>query len=416
MIGAVIATACAPRPARPASRSLEAGVAIALYGTGDPDTAYAVVDDRRWVESSGHELALDRIDPGASLASLVIEPAGAEPLAITRCTRDVLPVVPAAVPAAVLPLHAASAELPPSVDAEAQAVPAPPRMAAPAATLEAVAPTVHCAIAGPPGRRLVRIMYVSRTLGYRTQHDVAMVTPDRARLVTRFAIATPAWHEHAAITVFDGRPGGERAPTELARGQVALDGSIAILAVPPRELAARLRWVYDGAIATPELDASDAAWNAGSTRAVWVWLEVPHAALSRGPARVHVELPGEPIRDLELASASRGAPGSGDPGLLRLPLWADGALSGTRQRLSDPGFDPDAANGALAERLMMSIANLGDAPRDVWIEEHLRPSRRHTLAHAWPKSPATSGDLVRERVTVRPRAIVRVGYTVTYEF
>jgi hypothetical protein len=407
----VIGAACAPRHASsPAAPPIAAGLAIALYGTGDADTAYGVVDDRRWVELRGSELALEHIDPGASLASLVIESAGGTgALRIERCSREALPELPpvAPKPAPVAkPPAAPDGDEPPVTQITATAPARPVRLAA----------TVRCTVEGAPGRHLVRILYVSRTLAYRAQHEVALVEPERARLVTRFAFTTPAWNEHADVTIFDGMPGGERPPTELARGPVTLDGSIAILATPARELPARLRRIYDGAVATPEVDAADVAWNAESTHTVWVWLEIPHAPLAPGPVRAHVELAGEPIRDLELAPGLRGKADAGDPDLLRLPLWADAALTGSRQRFSDPSFDPDAVNGALAERLLLSISNLGDVPREVWIEEHVRPSRHRKIERAWPKRPMSTGDVVREKIQLRPHAIERVGYTVTYEF
>jgi len=208
--------------------------------------------------------------------------------------------------------------------------------------------------------------------------------------------------------VFDGVPGGERLPTELAHGAVALDGSIAILSAPPRDLAASLRRIYDGAVATPGVDVADPTWNAESTHAVWVWLEL-RAPLAPGPVRAHVELPGEPARDLELAATLREDHGDG----VRLPLWLDATLAGSRLRFSDPTIDADATT---SERLMLSISNLGDVPREVWVEEHVRPSRHRKIERAWPQRPMASGDVVREKLEVKPHAIERVGYTVTYEF
>jgi hypothetical protein len=271
-----------------------------------------------------------------------------------------------------------------------------------------VSATVRCTVRAAPGRHLVRILYVSRSLGYRTQHDIAMTAPDRAHVATRYAFTTPAWHEHAEVTVLDGVPGGEKLPTELAHGAVALDGSIAILEAPPRELAASLRRIYDGAVASPGVDVADPAWNAESTHAVWVWLEL-HAQLAPGPVRAHVELAGEPVRDLELPASLRAVHGE----IVRLPLWLDATLAGSRLRFADPTIDADATT---SERLMLSISNLGDVPREVWVEEHVRPARHRKIERAWPHQPTANGDVVREKLEVKPHAIARVGYTVTYEF
>jgi hypothetical protein len=421
LLSMIACSACSAHHASTPVAPIAAGVAISLYSNGDPSTAYGVVDDRRWVELAGAGLVLEQIDPGASLASLVIEPLDAAPLTIERCSREALPVQPPPV-----------AKPPPPVKPQDSGeqrrrrrrqvlyelgVLARPRMIAavvPTASAELatrpelrVTATVRCTVAGAPGRHLVRILYVSHSLGYRAQHDIAVTAPDRARIVTRYAFTTPSWHEHADVTVFDGVPGGERLPSELARGPVALDGSIAILGSPPRDVAATLRRIYDGAVPTPGVDVADPAWNAESTHAVWVWLEL-RAPLAPGPVRAHVELPGEPVRDLELAAALREAHGAG----VRLPLWLDANLAGSRLRFADPTMD-DATS---SERLMLSISNLGDVPREVWVEEHVRPSRHRKIERAWPQRPMASGDVVREKLDVEPHAIARAGYTVTYDF
>jgi hypothetical protein len=420
-------SACGAHHADAPKAPVAAGVTINLYSNGDSSTAYGVVDDRRWVTLGGNELALEQIDPGASLASLVIEPLDATPLAIERCAREALPVPPPppAAPAKPAPrskLDAAGrqhqlqirlwrlgvAARPPDLPASTPAAaPAPAEELAPRSDLRVTA-TVRCTVRAAPGRHLVRILYVSHSLGYRAQHDIAMTAPDRAHVTTRYAFATPAWHEHAEVTVLDGVPGGEKLPTELAHGAVALDGSIAILEAPPRDLVASLRRIYNGAVATPGVDVADPAWNAESTHAVWVWLEL-HAPLAPGPVRAHVELAGEPVRDLELPASLRDVHGD----VVRLPLWLDSSLAGSRLRFADPTIDADAST---SERLMLSISNLGDVPREVWVEEHVRPARHRKIERAWPQRPSASGDLVREKLEVKPHAIARVGYTVTYEF
>lgn len=414
---------CSAHHASAPTAPVAAGVAISLYSNGDPSTAYGVVDDRRWVELAGTELALEQIDPGASLASLVIEPLDAAPLAIERCSREALPVQPPPVAKPPPPeVAAAQARLQALEQRRRQleerlarfGAGPPRRVVEPTVVPESakgelrVVATVRCTVAGAPGRHLVRILYVSHSLGYRAQHDIAMTAADRARITTRYAVATPAWHEHAEVTVFDGMPGGERLPTELARGAVALDGSIAILVAPPRDLDATLRRIYDGAVATPGVDVADPTWNAESTHAVWVWLEL-RGPLGPGPVRAHVELPGEPVRDLELPATLREVHGTG----VRLPLWLDATLAGSRLRFADPTIDADATT---SERLMLSVSNLGDVPREVWVEEHVRPSRRRKIERAWPQRPMASGDIVREKIEVKPHAIERVGYTVMYEF
>jgi hypothetical protein len=397
--------ACTPPHTSTPQAPATAGVTIALYSLGDLATSYGVVDDRRWVELTDHDLVLDHIDPGASLASLVIEPLGAgAPLVIERCVREALPDPvrpPRSAPSAGKPVDEGTTNL------RGNGIAAPRHVEVPLPAH--LAPIVRCAVAGGPGRRLVRILYVSHSLGYRTQHDLVMATADRAQLATRFTIATPAWRERADVVVFDGVPGGTRAPTELARGTVTLDGSVAILTTATHDVGARLRWIYDGAISTPDADGADVSWNAGSVHAVWVWAELPNTTLAPGPIHVRVALPDQPERELDAAAGLRDKDRAS--GLLRIPLWADADLIGSRSRFSDGGD-----TGELAERLLLSVANTGEAPREVWVEEHVRPSRHRKIERAWPKRPMAAGDIVRAKVEVKPHAIERVGYTITYSF
>ena len=423
LLCAIASSACSAHraPVTPIAAST-AGVSISLYSNGDPSSAYGVVDDRRWVELAGGELALEQIDPGASLASLVIEPLDAAPLTIERCSREALPILPPQPPAPTKPgprfkpdpASVAHSRLVHRLSFHEPAAP-PPVPAVKSAVDDTsertelhVTATVRCTVAGAPGRHLVRILYVSHSLGYRAHHEVAMTAPGRAHITTRYAFATPAWHDHAEVTVLDGMPGGEKLPAPLAHGTVALDGSIAILAAPPRDVAASLRRIYDGAVTTPGVDVADPAWNADSTHAVWVWIELS-APLAPGPVSAHVELADEPARDVELPATLREVHGDH----VRLPLWLDTTLAGSRMRFADPTTDADATT---SERLMLSVSNLGDQPREVWVEEHVRPAHHRKIERAWPATPTASGDVVREKLEVKPHAIARAGYTVTYEF
>ncbi len=415
----VALVACTPHHAESPAKTPEAGISIALYDKGGvAGSSYGVVDDRRWIDITGKELVLDHIDPGAALASLAIESLG-DRVTIDRCARARIPDPP---PSTLPTTTIAITPQQQALDAEIarrrillqrryhQAPPPPPP--APTTPIDRFDTSVRCTVEGAPGRHLIRILYVSTTLAFRGEHDVVMTAPDHATVTSRFAFQTPAWRTPAEVAVFDGVPGGERPPRELARGPVALDGSVAVIAVPAQDVKARLRRVYDGAIATPELPAADAAWNQQSLRAVWVWLELDGLHLAPGPLRVHVELPAEGVRDIDVpAQGRRQADRSDAP--LRLPLWPDEQLAGSRQRFADTG------DAQLAERLLLSVANLGDVAREVWIEEHVRSARARKVEHAWPAGvhlAATPDQLVRVRVDVKPHAVERLGYTIEYEF
>jgi hypothetical protein len=249
---------------------------------------------------------------------------------------------------------------------------------------------------------------VSAALGYEAQHDLAVRTADRAVVSSHFAMATPLWRVRADVTLYDGVPGGDRPPRELAHGPIALDGSIAVLVVPAHEIGAHLRRIYDGAIIVPGVPKTDLMWNHRSSSAIWVSLELDDAPLPPGQVHVHVELAGEEPRDVVVPATSR-AVGATEP--VRLVLWQDPDLRGMRQ----PGLD-HADSATLADRMVYSVTNVGSVPHEVWIEEHLRPAKHRKVVRAWPTKPAVHDDLLRTKLTVAPEKTERVGFTVDYDF
>lgn len=361
-------------PAAPAN-TLREGLSIALYDHHG-DGAYAVVDDRRWVDVTGDALVLDHVDPGAALSSLVIEPLAGGALDVGSCLRDRIPDPPAVV---------AAEGQPPAVPVRAR-----------------FAPVLRCAVHAVQGRHLVRVLYVSPALGYRAQHDLTMTAPDRATVTSRFAIVTPVWHARADVTLFDGRTGGEQPPREIARGPILLDGGTAVIAVPPREVGAALRRVYRGA------GSDDGDSPHDSQPAVWVWLELDERALALapGPVHAHVALPQEGVRDIDVPAAGRRQAAA----MLRLPLWIDDQLRGKRDRWTG---SPDDQAGT--DRLTVSVANTGAVTREVWIEEKLRPARRRTVTHAWPGAPTIVKNLLRMKLTVHAGRIEHAGFEITSE-
>ena len=58
----------------------------------------------------------------------------------------------------------------------------------------------------------------------------------------------------------------------------------------------------------------------------------------------------------------------------RVPLWTDAMLRGFRVKVYASGDEH-----VLRERLGLSVANLADRPREVWVEEELRPARRRKV-------------------------------------
>ncbi len=395
-----------------------AGVSITMYGKNGGG-AYGVVDDRRMIDVKGGAIELDDVDPGAALGSLVIESLSGGSLAIDSCVRDRVSSLPS--PGAML--HRAVRRRNPSapvkvediVAVDATGAPVPPK---PADT-DHYAPTVRCVASGATGRHLVRVLYVSSTLAYRAEHDLAMTADDKVTVTTRFAIETPAWAQRdgadvrASVVLYDGVPGGEHAPLEVARGQIVIDGSTAVIAPPAHATAARLRRIYDGAMPSDVngLAPTDPGWGTQSHDVVWVWLELPKLRLPPGPLHVHVELPSEGTRDIEVPAEAR-KQGDETDATLALPLWADDDLHGQRQK-----FPLGSGGARLDERMMASVSNTGESAREVWVEETLRPNARfRKITHAWPGKPSVHGDVLRTKLVVKPGAIERTGYTISYSF
>lgn len=413
---ALALVACHPHGPPKNVKAREAGVSIAVYerdGAG-----YSVIDDRRWIElGTQTSILLSNIDPGADLASLVLEPSSSA-LHVGSCTRERLPE-----PTVVDNLEAYSKkqmEIQAQLDRERRirairGEPMPPPPPPPRTGLSdepaRYIPVVRCEVAGPPGKYLVRMLYVSTTLRYRAQHDVELSADGtKATVISRFALETPSWRQRAEVVLFDGVPGGEHPPTEVTRGNVELDGTVAILAIAPKQTTAEIRRVYDGALLNGE-DETDPLWGRESQQSIWVWLELGALKLAPGPIHIHLEESDGP-RDVDVPATSRKQ--EDEPNApLRLPLWTDDELRPSRTRTTEYSDGND-----LTERYVFSIGNTGDVARDVYIEEHLRPAKKRKIEHPWPKKSTTAAphDVLRTKLEVKPGTVIRAGYTMTYSF
>ncbi len=366
LFAALVLAACAHRDTL-ASSHASAGIAIAIYehpGSDGAPEGYAIVDDRREVEVAGDELVLSDIDPGAELASLEIVPIGGH-VAIGACTRDQLPVGP------------------PTPIGE-----------------------VRCAVTAGSGRHLVRLLYTSKAIAYRAEHWIG-VDLDHAVVTSHYAITTPSWHgARADVVLFDGVPGGEP-PVQVARGSITLDGSTSVLVAAPVATPATVRRVYAGADVDAPASAGSTArdWGAAATNDVWVVLDLPNTHLAPGEAYVHLAQPDELERDVHVPVAHRHMVASA----VRFDLWNDEGMHAARERTND-----GASELSLVDRLMFSISNEGETTREVWIEEPLRAVDLAGIERSWPHKPELVGDIVREKVSVAPHTLERVGFTVRY--
>ena len=317
-------------------------------------------------------------------------------------------------------------------------------------------PTVRCTVAGPAGRYLVRALYVSPSLHARVHHDLAVAGDGATTLVTSVAIESPdlrrasssaaggaaliespdlrrasssaaggaaliespdlrrasssaaggaalidapahARGPIADVAVFDGAPGRAATPIQLVRGEVVLDGSIAVLAAPPRALAGQLARIAPG-------DPNRALIGIDAPP-VWVHLVLPHVALAAGTARVHVAGDGE-AREVEITIAPHAEPARAP---LRLPLWRDDTLHVVRSSLNDDAL-------AAGARIVVSVTNTGEVAREVWVEHRVPAVRRRRVERAFPSPPVASGDVLRARVVAPAGGTARAGYTLLLEF
>jgi hypothetical protein len=372
-VALVLAACSASPPAGEPARPLAEGIAISIYGHGE--RSYGVIDDRRWVTVTDGSIVLDRIEPAAALESLVIEP-----IKVERCVRERSDASPEA-------LRALGRG----------------RFALPAGVLSTL---VRCRVKASAGRHLVRVLYVSPALRYQTRHHLVMSTPGRAVLDTRYAIPTPAWGSRGDVHLFSGLPGSDKPVREVAHGKVLLDGAIALLVTPREEVAARLRAVFDGAI-DAGAPTTEIAWGGLSHQIVWVWAELERSTeLAPGPVHVELALPDQPRRDLDLTTTGAQLRAK----RLRLALFADEQLRGQRKR------EVKSSTGSrLVERLRLSVSNLAEVPREVWIEERLRPTQHRELLKAEPTTVQLGGQILSHRFLVPPRGSGGVDVTIRYD-
>lgn len=366
----VAAAACGPRAADAPVATPREGVSLALHAHGGTTTG--VVDDRRWIRIDGGTLVIDRIDAEAALSSLLIEPLDRAPLRLGTCVRERLTAAP-----------------------EPTATP-----------LSILSPIVRCRVEGTAGRRFVRIAYVTSRLTFATRHHV-QVRGNRARIVSRFTIATPAWQRTGDIALIHGAPGGPREARVLARGAITLDGGIAVLVAPPREVAAAIRLVFDGGVREPGDDPRSDEWGQSSRTQVMAWLELA-GELARAPATVEV-LEGERVaREIAIPAESRDRVA----GKLRLPLWIDEQLIGRRKRRTLFREVHDAS-----DEVELALSNHGSVVREVWIEERLRPARDRVVRSPQRTTlPVLVGNVARSIVKVAPGSTELSHYIIDYRF
>lgn len=343
---------------RPAPRVVEhiatppEGLTIALYEDGE--RRFSLVDDRRTLEVRGGELVLDQLAAGASLSSLVVEPASrdGQGLVVGACRRD--------------------------------------------------ADVVRCAASGATGRTFVRILYVSDKLAFRSRHAI-VVDGSHAKIDTQFEIELPAWGRRARLSLFDGIPGGARPPQLLGTLEQVLDGTTVMLHAPLREAKARRITVFDPLRAVGDEDSREE--DASSGKRAWEWAELVGVALPPGEIDILVDEASDHPVATELATSAAVE----IAGNLRIPLRPDGLVRGRRERRGG------TEGRTVLDTFEFAVTNDDTRPRLVLVEEELRTSKQRSIASSSPRKPEIVDDIARVELDVPPSGTVRVRFVVSYE-
>jgi hypothetical protein len=138
-------------------------------------------------------------------------------------------------------------------------------------------------------------------------------------------------------------------------------------------------------------------------------LDLPSLQLPTGAFDIRIVSTSPPTtRDVVVAAENVDKHGA----YLRLPLWADETLRGARRTFSEvSGRSPDLK---VVQHLSLSVSNASDEPRDVWIEERLRPARKRDIRGVHPKLTIVD-NVARMRVVVPPRGKQELTLTITHQ-
>ncbi len=368
------------------------GTAIAVYLGRDPGSAIALIDDRQRITVANNTILLDRVEPGSQ--PLLIEPLeplpDRQPFQVGACTHE-------RVAGSSLDLLGT-----PRVSAKA----GQPRQPLPIPPPGVITPQLRCAVTAAPGTHLVRVVQYTPLPGFQTLHEAHYDGGERAKLTTRFVIKSLTWgRQRAALTVFEGLPGGDRSPSPIARGEVVLDGSTTVLANPPIEAPARLRVIYDGGVTTGAASPTDPAWRRDSKTIVTTVLELDGVDLPAG--QIDVRFVGVQLRDTTVAQRDRERGGD----TLRLQLDSVTALRGERRNTVE--VSTGKSGKLITNKIAITVSNTSDEPKSVTIEEQLRPGVKRVTTQL-PPTAKLVGDTVRADVVVAPRGNQRLEIKVTY--
>jgi hypothetical protein len=253
---------------------------------------------------------------------------------------------------------------------------------------------VRCAVRGAPGRHLVRVAYATGGVAWKAVHRVeAVIGADgetgTAIVRTGFEIDAPGWTGDADIALWRGLPGAGDPPERVWSGRAGLGEAVTVWSAP-KKVGARLIAIYRGAVVSPGESPTDPYWRQSSIGDVATWLMLD-APLPAGAALVPVSIAGGGPR---VARGNFAREGAG----ARVALWNDPELHGLRVKTLS------GDQQEMREHLAFSVVNHADHPREVWIEEELRPARRRRVVRSKPKVAVDRG-VLRVQLTVPPNGV-----------
>lgn len=274
-------------------------------------------------------------------------------------------------------------------------------------------PTLRCRVrARRPGRHLVRTAYASAgfdwSASYRTTLPPGDGPIDAIAVTTRYAISAPApaSARPATVELIAGLPGDSEAPVSVWTGPASIGGGEVVVIGAPVEREARLGWVYRGALSAPDDDDSSDYWHLSSHGLVWLELALaPRPSDVPGPLDVVIDAAAARVVRAELPAADLAHPAA-----IRIPITASSTLVGFRRKRQ---LVHDAS--AIADEILYSVANRGDRPVTVTIEEELRGYQGAQLRHQRPEG---AGELRRDRfrrvVEIAAGGIAQGAFVVQY--
>lgn len=276
-------------------------------------------------------------------------------------------------------------------------------------------PGLRCHVtSGAPGRQLVRLGYASPgfawTASYRVElRDEAAITA--APLTPRYTIVAPGLTtpRAAMVRLVAGLPDGPFAPAEAWRGELTLGGGPVVVTGATAARPARAGWVYRGALGSADEPPAGEYWHAASHGLVW-------RELALAPAPTDVAGPLEVVLDGDAARRVRAAlpaPALDPPVAVRVPLASSATLIGYRHKRE---LARDERH--VVDEILYSVANHGDAPVEVTIEEELRYPGAAVVRFERPEASEGGGALKHDRwrrvVTIAPDGVARGAVVVQY--